>query len=106
MSINVVEYIHEFSEPDWEYVKTGDGAPVYTERVDFTSYVTQPYYAVQEPYEVRTDVSGLIAKDIFNTGSAPWIVGGTNLTLYTREDVLGYIGLLNRLLDEFPEKGE
>lgn len=108
MPIKVVEYVHEYDEPDWENeVEFSDSSSFIeipaTKRVNFTSHVTETYFAVQTPDSTRTNIKGEIVNDFAWMGHPSYLINGTSLTIYSREDILGYLGLLNKLLEEFPE---
>lgn len=112
MGIKVVEYVHEYDEPAWEYEKAERDMPngyptaVYSKRVDYTSHVTEVFYAVSDDDQYRaTNRDGKYVNEFFTSRS--FTIQGTSLRVHSRDSVLGYIGLLNKLLDEeYPEDGE
>lgn len=97
MTVKVVEYIHEYTDRLVDFPAPGEDA------VEYSGRVRERYYAV------LTDNSWVEIPDgswkVRNYTVVPSAqINGTNLNIYGRDDLEGYIGLLTKLLDELPEK--
>jgi len=62
----LVEYVQEYDEADWDWVResteetTPPVIPTATEKKEFTSHVTETYYAVRRPVSTWTDSQGKV----------------------------------------------
>lgn len=95
MTIKVVEYTHEYDDTNSERV---DGV-----WESFPSRSRELYYAVGERgMWLARKKSGEWETE--NGERYTYKINGTDLHVCGREELLGYIGLFNKLLDEFPEE--
>jgi hypothetical protein len=92
MTIKVVEYVHEYDDviKDWK-----------TKEYRYTSRVRETYHAVGRKDEFNsTNEKGKWGEE---DDSFTFRIGETDLEVWSRQSILGYIGLLTKLLEEFPE---
>jgi hypothetical protein len=99
MTIKVVEYVHEY--PEKSYIPLGSND-------DPNGTARETFYAVGEKdtYDWRSNSSDKWDSEIVRGDKFSFLVAGTDMRIYDRNTILGYIGLLNKLLEEFPEDGE
>lgn len=106
MSIKLVEYVHEYDEEDWYWSKddvSHDVPLIKSKRVTYVSHVTETHYAVRTPEYMCTDETG--SNQDYGVSTNPWHIDGSSLSVYSREDINGLIGLLEKLRDqEFPAR--
>ncbi len=99
MPIKVVEYVHEYDDKSVDYnpdTKKYD--------IEYVAKNRETYYAIGE-VELwnTTDSKGDWEPP---DKQAYFKIQGTDLHICNREELLGYLGLLNKLLEEFPQDGE
>lgn len=94
-AVKLVEYVHEYDRPVKDYK---------TNETRYISHVKETYYALGtgDNYEsTNEDGNWDTVEDIWD-----FQIDGTTLTVSSRKTVLAYIGLLTKLLDEFPEDND
>lgn len=96
MKTRVIEYTHEYDEPDWEL--NNDKLLSFSDRKeDFIAHVTETYYAHKGPSGTRTNRAGDTEVEDFWSG---WKIMDSNLGVYGEHDIDGYIGLLEKIREE------